>query len=126
MVEFMALAMYVAEDGLYTINGQRDPWSCERSISQYRGMPGPAMGVGGLETMGRGWGYGILEWLWESNYVSQIGQELKDLLCSSEYIRSRKWTHFSFYCFFLMVLSWRSMISKNWELSIVWLYCVKF
>jgi hypothetical protein len=25
-----------------------------------------------------------------------------------------------------MVLSWRSMISKNWELSIVWLYCVKF
>jgi hypothetical protein len=30
------------------INGRRGPRSCEGSILQYRGMPGPGMGVGGL------------------------------------------------------------------------------
>ena len=30
------------------INGRRGPRSCEGSMPQYRGMPGPGMGVGGL------------------------------------------------------------------------------
>jgi hypothetical protein len=30
--------------------------SCEGSMSQYRGMPGPGMGVSGLESKGRGKG----------------------------------------------------------------------
>jgi hypothetical protein len=38
------------------INGRRGPWSCEGSMSQYRGMPGPGMGVGGLGSRGRGKG----------------------------------------------------------------------
>ena len=35
------------------INGRRGPWSCEGSMPQYRGMPGPGMGVGGLGSKGR-------------------------------------------------------------------------
>jgi hypothetical protein len=30
------------------VNGRRQPWSCEVSMPQYRGMPGPEVGVGGL------------------------------------------------------------------------------
>jgi hypothetical protein len=33
---------------LLVINGRRGPWSCEGSVPQYRGMPGPGMGVGGM------------------------------------------------------------------------------
>jgi hypothetical protein len=35
------------------INGRRGPWSCEGSILQYRGMPGPGMGMGGFGSRGR-------------------------------------------------------------------------
>ena len=28
------------------INGRRGPWSCEGSMPQYRGMPGPRSGSG--------------------------------------------------------------------------------
>jgi hypothetical protein len=35
----MALAAYVAEEGL--INERRGPWSNECSMPQYRGMPTP-------------------------------------------------------------------------------------
>jgi hypothetical protein len=34
------------------INGRRGPWSCEGSIPQYRGMPGPGIGVGDLGSRG--------------------------------------------------------------------------
>ena len=40
---------------------RRSPWSCEGSMPQYRGMPGPGMGVGGLEAGGGGRGEGFLE-----------------------------------------------------------------
>jgi hypothetical protein len=40
------------------INGKRGPWSCEGSMPQYRGMPGPGMGVGGLGSRGRQEGIG--------------------------------------------------------------------
>ena len=36
------------------IHGRKGPRSFEGSIPQYRGMPGPGMGVGGLESKGRG------------------------------------------------------------------------
>ena len=36
----MALAAYVAKDGLVG-HGRRVPWSCEDSMPQYKGMPGP-------------------------------------------------------------------------------------
>jgi hypothetical protein len=41
------------------INGRRGPWSCEGSMPQYKGMPGPGMGVGGLGSQGGGEGMGI-------------------------------------------------------------------
>jgi hypothetical protein len=44
----MALAAYVAENGLEIINGRRDPWSSEGSMSQYKGMPRPRSGVSKL------------------------------------------------------------------------------
>jgi hypothetical protein len=34
-----APAAYVAEGGL--VNGRKGPWSCEGSMPQCRGMPGP-------------------------------------------------------------------------------------
>jgi hypothetical protein len=48
----VALAVYVAEDAL--VNGRRGPWSCEDSMPQYRGIPGPGMVVGGLGAGGGG------------------------------------------------------------------------
>jgi hypothetical protein len=33
------------------INGRRGSWSCEGSMTQYKGMPGPGMGVVGLGSM---------------------------------------------------------------------------
>jgi hypothetical protein len=44
----VALAVYVAEEGWLVINGRKGPSSYEYSMPQYRGMPGPGMGVGGL------------------------------------------------------------------------------
>ena len=46
MVELVALAIYAAEDGLVGHQWEERP--------QYRGMPEPGMGVGGLESRGRG------------------------------------------------------------------------
>jgi hypothetical protein len=41
----MAPAAYVAQDGLVlVVNGRRGPWSCEGSLPQYGGMPGPGKG----------------------------------------------------------------------------------
>jgi hypothetical protein len=40
---------------------RRGPWSCEGSMPQYRGMPGPGMRVGGLGSGGGGWDRGISE-----------------------------------------------------------------
>ena len=36
----MALAAYVAEDGLVGHQWKERPWSCEGSMPQHRGMPG--------------------------------------------------------------------------------------
>ena len=44
----MALAIFVAEDGLASHQWEERPLSCEGSMLQYGGMPGPGMGVGGL------------------------------------------------------------------------------
>ena len=51
-MELVALAIYVAEDDLVGHQWRRSPWSCEGSMSQYRGMLGPGMGVGGLGIRG--------------------------------------------------------------------------
>jgi hypothetical protein len=59
MVELVALAIYVSEDGL-VINGRRGPWSSESSTPQYRGMPGPGMGVDELGSREMG-NRGLLE-----------------------------------------------------------------
>ena len=40
------------------INGKRGPRSCEGSMTQYREMPGPGMGVGGLGSRQMGEGIG--------------------------------------------------------------------
>jgi hypothetical protein len=58
MVELVALAINIAEDSLSVINGRKDPWSCEGSMPQYRGMSGSGMGVGVLGSRGRGEGIG--------------------------------------------------------------------
>ena len=50
----MALAAYVAEDDLVSHQWKRGPRSCEGAMPQYRGMPGPGMGVGRLGSRGRG------------------------------------------------------------------------
>jgi hypothetical protein len=54
MVGLLALATYVAEDGLVAINEKRGPWSCEGSMPQYRGMPGPRSGSGSVGEGGAG------------------------------------------------------------------------
>jgi hypothetical protein len=51
----MTPAAYVAES---VISGRRGPWSCEGSMPQCRGMPGPGMGVGGLGSRGKEEGRG--------------------------------------------------------------------
>jgi hypothetical protein len=43
----MYLVAYVAEDGLSAINGRRDPSYCEDHMTQYRGIPGPGIGIWG-------------------------------------------------------------------------------
>ena len=40
----MAQAAYVAEDGLVGHQWEEKPLSCEGSMSQYRGKPGPGIG----------------------------------------------------------------------------------
>jgi hypothetical protein len=49
----MAPAAYVAEDGMYGINGSRGPWFCEGLMHQCRGMPGRK--GGSVCVCGGGW-----------------------------------------------------------------------
>jgi hypothetical protein len=44
--------MYVAEDGLVSHQWERGPWSCEGSMPQYRGLPGPGSGSGWVGEQG--------------------------------------------------------------------------
>jgi hypothetical protein len=53
MVRLVALAVYVAEDGLVGHQCEERPRSCEDSMPQYRGIPGPGMGVDGLWSRGK-------------------------------------------------------------------------
>ena len=50
----MALATYVAEDGLASHQWEEGPLSCEGSMSQYRGMPGPGSKSGWVVEQGEG------------------------------------------------------------------------
>jgi hypothetical protein len=52
MVGLVALAAYVAEDGLVGHQWEERPWSCEGSMLQYRGMPGPGSGSGWVGEQG--------------------------------------------------------------------------
>jgi hypothetical protein len=52
----MAPAAYVAEDGLLVISGRRGPRSCEGSMPQCRGMPGPGSGSGWVGEQGEAGG----------------------------------------------------------------------
>jgi hypothetical protein len=52
----VALGVYVAEDGLASHQWEERPLSCEGSMLQYGGIPGPGMGVCGLGSRGRGRG----------------------------------------------------------------------
>jgi hypothetical protein len=54
MVELVALAIYVAEDGLVGHQWEERPLFLWRLYAQYRWMPGPGMGVGGLGSRGMG------------------------------------------------------------------------
>jgi hypothetical protein len=56
MVELVALYLYVAEDGLVSHQWEERPLVL---MPQYRGMPGPEMGMGRLGIRGRGRGQGI-------------------------------------------------------------------
>jgi hypothetical protein len=58
MVELVVLAVYVAEHGLLGHQWEEGRRSCEGSMFQYRGMPGPGMGVGRLGSRGRREGIG--------------------------------------------------------------------
>jgi hypothetical protein len=51
-MEFVAPAVYVAEVGL--VGHQWEYWPSEVSMPQYRGMPGPGMGVCALGSRRRG------------------------------------------------------------------------
>jgi hypothetical protein len=48
MVGLIALAAYVAEDGLFVINGRRGPWFCESICPSIGECQGQEVGVGGL------------------------------------------------------------------------------
>jgi hypothetical protein len=61
MVGLMALAAYVAEDGLVVINDRRGPWSCEASMPQYRRMPGSGNRSGWVGEQGEGGDRGFSE-----------------------------------------------------------------
>jgi hypothetical protein len=54
MVELVALTIFIAEDCLVSHQLEERPWSCEGSILQYKGIPGPGMGLGGWGSRGRG------------------------------------------------------------------------
>jgi hypothetical protein len=54
MVGLMAPATYVAEDGL-VYHQWEEPWSCEGSMPQCRGMPGPGSRSGWAGEQGE-WG----------------------------------------------------------------------
>jgi hypothetical protein len=56
----VALAAYVAEDGLVSHQWERCPWPCEGYMPQYRGMPGPGswrVWVGEQREVGRDMGF---------------------------------------------------------------------
>jgi hypothetical protein len=62
MMGLVSITAYVAEDGLVTHQWRRSPWSCEGSMPQYRGMPGPRSGSGWVGEQGEAGGdRGILE-----------------------------------------------------------------
>ena len=54
----MALAVYIAEDGLVGHQWEERPSVCEGSMPQDRGMPGLEMGVGWLGSMWKRYGIG--------------------------------------------------------------------
>jgi hypothetical protein len=54
----MAPATYVSEDGLVNDQWEERPWSCEVSMPQCRGMPGPGSRSGWVGEQGRWKGIG--------------------------------------------------------------------
>ena len=50
----MALAAYIAEDGLVDHQCEERPLSFEGSMPQFRGMPGPGRGSGWFREYGQG------------------------------------------------------------------------
>jgi hypothetical protein len=62
MVGLVSLAAYVAEDGLVVHQWEVRPLSCEDTMPQYRGMPGPGSRSGWVGEQGEGRRYkGFLE-----------------------------------------------------------------
>jgi hypothetical protein len=59
MEGLVALAIYIAEDGL--VGHQWEERPLKGSMPQYRGMPGPGMGVGGLGSRESGEGTGYFQ-----------------------------------------------------------------
>ena len=57
----MALAVYVAEDGLIGHHWEERPLVLQRLYAQYRGMPGPGIRSGWVGEQGRGVYKGLSE-----------------------------------------------------------------
>jgi len=58
MVGLIAPATYVAENSLVNHQWERSPWSCEGSMPQCRGMPGPGSRSWWVGEQGvRKWGF---------------------------------------------------------------------
>ena len=56
------LGFHLKNKDYVAINGRRGPWSCEDSMPQYRGMPGPGSGSWWVGEQGDGGGdRGFLE-----------------------------------------------------------------
>jgi hypothetical protein len=60
----MALAAYVAENGLVGLQWERGPWFCEGSMLQFRRMPGPESRRGWVGEQWEGGGIGVF---WRGN-----------------------------------------------------------
>jgi hypothetical protein len=58
MLGLMALAAYVAEDGLVGHQWEEKPWSCEGSLPPCRGMPGSGSRSGWVGEQREGEGIG--------------------------------------------------------------------
>jgi hypothetical protein len=54
MVGLMALAAYVAEDGLVGHQWEESPWYCKGSMPNYRGLSGPGSRGGCVDDQGEG------------------------------------------------------------------------